>query len=970
MVSINEIRIDQPGTDNDEYFELFGEANAGLDGLFYLVIGDGTGGSGVIENVVDLSGLTLNADGFLVAAESTFSLGTADLTLDLNFENSDNVTHLLVRDFTGAGGDDLDTDDDGTFDIVPWSDIIDAVALIETLGSGDRVYSSTQVGPDGSFVPGHVFRDVDGGGDFQIGAFDPVGGDDTPGTTNIGGSVPPTLVAINQIQGSGDESPLVGSTVTTTGIVTKLLSNGFFLQTPDAEVDADPLTSEGVFVFTGSAPPVTVGNAAVVTGTVSEFFGATQVSATTVSVADPATISPLPSAVQISLPGLEQADLEAYEGMRFELVSSGAEPLVVIENFNLDRFGEITVAEGNQTQPTQIFDPATQQAEIQALLAQNVNERLLLDDGNNAQNPTEFPYLPANVGDDGDGILDAEDAFSAAGPTVRLGAELTTSVAGVLSFGFGEYRLLVDETIGLDPATNEAARPNDAPAVGGELQVASFNVLNYFTTLDDGSLTGPNGNLEPRGANTASELQRQTDKLVAALAELDAEVIGLQELENNGTIALSTLVDELNTFLGAPIYDYVDPTGTGDFIGTDAITTGLIYKPEAVAVVATDFLGFAESSAANTFALAEVLNPFVSAGDRVGNFQRNRPAVAATFQTPDGEAFTVAVNHFKSKGDSNLQDLVEAAQAALDGGATGFTQADIDALVNDPNYDQGDGQGFWNQVRADAAQELIQWLTDTSASGYAGGAIADPDFLVVGDLNAYAQEDPVDAVEAGAHGETFTDLIDSFVPGGQAAAYSFVFDGQRGSLDHALSTQSLLSQVTGVAEWHINADEPDLLNYDETFNDSRFYDDNLFGASDHDPLLIGLDLNSINLIEGTADRDTLIGTDEDDRIIGFEGRDRITTGGGNDIIAYTSILDRGDIITDFDQGSDLIDMSGALMSLGYDGDDAFGDGYLGFRGGNGVTLLTLDPDGAAGPAKARNFLLVQRVALSASDVIV
>jgi predicted extracellular nuclease len=180
-ISISEIRIDQPSTDNDEFFELAGAAGAPLDGLTYLVIGDGTGGSGVLEAIVDLTGQAVPASGFFVAAESTFTLGTADLTTSLNFENSDNVTHLLVSGFSGANGDDLDTNDDGTLDVTPWSTIVDSVALVETVGSGELVYSTTTVGPDGTFVPGHVSLCPAG---WAIGEFDPAGGDDTPGTTN------------------------------------------------------------------------------------------------------------------------------------------------------------------------------------------------------------------------------------------------------------------------------------------------------------------------------------------------------------------------------------------------------------------------------------------------------------------------------------------------------------------------------------------------------------------------------------------------------------------------------------------------------------------------------------------------------------------------------------------------------------------------------------------------------------------
>ena len=168
QVSISEIRIDQPGTDNDEYFELAGTAGTDLSALTYLVIGDGAGGSGTIEAVVDLTGSTVPGGGFFVAAEASFTLGTADLTANLNFENSDNVTHLLVSDFAGSNGDDLDTNDDGILDSTPWSGLADCIGLVESAGSGDLIYCADTVGPDGTFVPGHA---IDCPGGFQVGAF-------------------------------------------------------------------------------------------------------------------------------------------------------------------------------------------------------------------------------------------------------------------------------------------------------------------------------------------------------------------------------------------------------------------------------------------------------------------------------------------------------------------------------------------------------------------------------------------------------------------------------------------------------------------------------------------------------------------------------------------------------------------------------------------------------------------------------
>jgi hypothetical protein len=151
-------------------------------------------------------------------------------------------------------------------------------------------------------------------------------------------------------------------------------------------------------------------------------------------------------------------------------------------------------------------------------------------------------------------------------------------------------------------------------------------------------------------------------------------------------------------------------------------------------------------------------------------------------------------------------------------------------LRADPNFDQGNGQGFWNQVRLDAATELSDWIENT----YNGGGTEN--YLLLGDLNAYAEEDPVQHMDDDAG---LVDLIDTYI--GQDDAYSFVFDGQRGTLDQGFADDGLAGFVTGATEWHINADEPDLLNYDSSFKNPDFYNDGVFASSDHDPLIIGLD---------------------------------------------------------------------------------------------------------------------------------
>lgn len=186
-IHLNEIRTDQPGGDPDEFFELVGPPATSLDGLTYLVIGDGSGASGVVETVIDLTGQSINGSGYFVAAGAGFSLGVPDWEMSLSFENGDNVTHLLVFNFTGMLGDDLDTNEDGVLDITPWAEVVDRVAII--LEDNPPVttewhYGPPTVGPDGMSVPGHVFRCADGLDGWQIGPFDPNVGVDTPGSSN------------------------------------------------------------------------------------------------------------------------------------------------------------------------------------------------------------------------------------------------------------------------------------------------------------------------------------------------------------------------------------------------------------------------------------------------------------------------------------------------------------------------------------------------------------------------------------------------------------------------------------------------------------------------------------------------------------------------------------------------------------------------------------------------------------------
>jgi hypothetical protein len=327
-----------------------------------------------------------------------------------------------------------------------------------------------------------------------------------------------------------------------------------------------------------------------------------------------------------------------------------------------------------------------------------------------------------------------------------------------------------------------------------------MNLLNFFNTFT-GCTNGVGGAAtDCRGAGNQAEFDRQWPKTVAAITGTQADVVGVTEVENDGygtESAIQFLVNQLNAATAPGTYAFIDAdAGTGQInaLGLDAIKVALIYKPAKVTPVGT-------TAALNTEA-------FVNGGDSVA---RNRPSLAQAFQeNSTGARFVVDVNHLKSKG-------------------SGCTIGDA-----------GDGQGGCNGVRTQAANELTTWLaSDPTETG-------DPDALIIGDLNAYAMEDPITAIQAAG----YTDLAKQFEGN---TAYSYVFDGQWGYLDHALSNASLTSQVTGVADWHINSDEPSVLDYNTDFKTanqiSNLYAPDQFRVADHDPVLIDLNLTTPAVIE-------------------------------------------------------------------------------------------------------------------------
>lgn len=592
-----------------------------------------------------------------------------------------------------------------------------------------------------------------------------------------------TPLAIYEIQGGGSASTRVGERVQTSGVVTRVNNNGFFIQ--DRNGDNDAATSDGIFVFSGSAPTVAAGQLVQLTGTITEFNVGSSTNPDTLArplteltgIADLVvlgsgfTIAP----TAIRFPEMSNDDLERVEGMLVRI----AKPLTVSQNFFLGRFGQLTVSSGGRLeQPTNRYRPGSK---AQQLADKNARRRLLLDDGSSIQNPNPTPYIGMNN-------------------TVRSGDRIDDGLTGVIDYGLatssttgaGDYRLQPTVPPVISRRNDRTSTP---PWVGGNLRLASFNTLNYFTTFTDGSTadgqTGQGCSLggvvlasNCRGAGNLAEFNRQRAKTIEALAGLDADAVALVEMQNNGATAVANLVAGLNAKLGAGTYAAVPDPASGGGTGTDAIKVAMIYKPGKLTRV-----GNATSDASTV---------------------HNRPPMAQTFRFAGGAEFTFIANHFKSKS------CTDAAGADLD---------------------QGDLQGCYNATRIAQAQALRTFVTQRQ------NATGNPDVVLAGDFNAYAKEDPV--IELTGNG--FVDEIGRFE--GKRFSYSFIFDGASGRLDHLFTTPSISGKVKKALEWPINADEPSLLDYNLEFKQPAcatcapdLYAPTAFRSADHDPALMGLTL--------------------------------------------------------------------------------------------------------------------------------
>lgn len=760
-ILINEVDAAQAGVDSAEFVELFdtGVGNTDLSGLVLVFF---NGSDDASYRAFDLDGYSTDSRGYFVLCGDAANVFRCDFDVspDTNLlQNGPDAVALYE-------GNEADFPNDT---LVTTENLLDAL-VYDTSDDDDPVLLSLLNAGQPQVDEGADYAGTVGDADAHSNQRFPNGSGGLR-NTNTYGQAPPTpgqanlrgcgsgATLIHDVQGSGTTSPMAGASgVILEGVVvgdfqdTDSELGGFFLQEEESDWDADPATSEGIFVFdNGFGLDVSVGDVVRVVGDVSEYYDFTELNH--VGNMMRCSMGAGTSAVEVVLPVEDLADWESLEGMLVTI----PQQLYATDNYTLGRDGEVLLAVGDRLYtPTQVTAPG---ASANAYQAANDRAKILLDDGSTRMYPSVVPYLGE-------------------GDTLRAGDTLS-NLRGVLAYGYGEYRIHPTEAVNF---TRVNARTVSPGGVGGSLRVASFNVLNYFTTIDTGAaICGPTGDKGCRGADNVEEFNRQREKIIAAISSLNADVIGLMEIENNGYgagSAIGNLVNGLNAAAPAgTTYAFVDP-GTA-YLGSDVITVGFIYRVETVAPVGV----------AATITTA----PF---------FDTNRSPLAQTFEEiATGGRFTAVVNHFKSKGS---------------------------CPDNGPDADQGDGQGCWNAERTWAAMDLAAWLaTDPTSSG-------DPDFLILGDLNAYAQEDPITALKAVG----YTNLVEEFYG---ARAYSYVHYGQGGTLDHALANSALTSMVTGVRVWHINADEPRVLDYND-FNQDGLYNADAYRASDHDPVLIGLDL--------------------------------------------------------------------------------------------------------------------------------
>ncbi|MDT0166666.1 ExeM/NucH family extracellular endonuclease [Actinotalea sp. AC32] len=635
-------------------------------------------------------------------------------------------------------------------------------------------------------------------------AADFTAGDPTP-TSGPGAEEPEEppvvpLLTIPEIQGTGATSTHVGEEVLVRGVVTAAYPTGgyfgFTIQTPGSGGEVGE-ASDGLFVYQRSgAVAVQIGQHVEVRGTVAEFSGLTQVvvpdaSGVTVLAEQAAAVTP----VAVPWPATDEGR-EVLESMLFEPVGT----YTVSNTYATNQYGEVGLAFGDLPllQPTDFGLPGT--PEHDAVVAENAARAVVLDDGASTN------FLRSDNGDLTPPYVSTENP-------VRVGAEVVFPEPVVVDYRNNAWKLQPTETV--TDTTPLAERPTfedtrtaapDADRLGGgEYTVASFNVLNYFTTLGEQDpacvpYTTPDG--EPvtvrtgcalRGAWDAEDLARQQAKIVDAITALDASVVGLMEIENSLVVdsvadeAVSTLVEALNAEAGEERWAYVpssDELPPAEEM--DVITNAIIYQPAEV----------------KPRGEMRVLSELSGEGEA---FDNAREPIAQVFKPKrgGGEPFLVVVNHFKSKGSGE-----------------------------GPGNDVDEGQGLSNADRVEQATALRDWVP-TVLDDHGRDRIEDT--FLVGDFNAYTEEDPMQVLYAAG----YVDVNLWMEERGFEREYTYSFRGLTGSLDHVLVSTSVLDRLTGADVWEINAGESVALEYSRHgYHGTDFYAEGPYRSSDHDPVVV------------------------------------------------------------------------------------------------------------------------------------
>ena len=770
---------------NRDYVELYNPTDEAIDLSHTSVQYRAAGSTGNPSGVTVLSG-SVPAKGYFLVGEATGSAGAAVPTpaVSGSIAMSGSSATVFLADQTTA----LTTP--------PTGSITDDLAILDVVGYGSTNTFETAAA-SGTSSSTSAARDA-AGTDTNDNSKDLTVAAGTPGVAPGGTEPPgdPVAATIAEIQGTGATSPLAGKPVTTSGVVTAAYPtggfNGFYLQTAGTGGDIDAAThqaSDAVFVFGSAATGVVqLGDHVEVTGKVSEFAGTTEITpaASDVKVLpDPASVSP----ARVVLPRTEAAR-ESFEGML--LAPRG--PYTVANNYDLNEYAEIGLAAGRTPlfAPTEVANPHDAAA-IAAVEEDNAARSVTLDDGASrsfftTDENTPLPYLTQDE-------------------QIRVGAPVRFAQPVVLEWRFNTWRfqptsqLTADETL---PVTFGHTRRAAPAPVGGNVKIASMNVLNYFPTTgakfvaSGGDCTwyddragehvtvreceGPNGELGPRGAAEDDDLARQQEKIVSAINALRADVVSLEEIENSAKFgdhrdaAVGTLVDALNAEAGAGTWRFVPtPSTAGDQGDEDVIRTAFIYRASKVEPVGPSVIDDAA-----VFDIAR--DPLAQGFEPVGGTKYSR--------------FSVIVNHFKSKGSG----------------------------PEDP-----DGQGGSNEQRVAQADELIRFAEQMK------GELGTEKVFLSGDFNAYTREDPMQRF----HDHGYIDIGSDQSPD----EHTYLYEGLVGSLDHVLGNEAALETVTGAHVWNVSSVEPVALEYSRhNYNATDFYDPGPYRSSDHDPLVVGLDL--------------------------------------------------------------------------------------------------------------------------------